>query len=169
VYYNLLEAHRSHTNAESWFRLYSFDCATFALEDPYCNLQFHLSILFSCVTTSAYKEKGYILYNVQTRTRIHTYGNITTYLPMALQPLWTLAAFSALIHTQQSVGLLWRVISPSQGRYLRTEQHKHGINAHRHPCLDWDSNPRSQCSNGRRRFIPQIARPLWSAHYNLKR
>jgi hypothetical protein len=43
--------------------------------------------------------------------------------------------FSLLIYTQ-SVGLLGRGISPSQGRYLQTEQHKHKINAHRHPCLE---------------------------------
>jgi hypothetical protein len=30
----------------------------------------------------------------------------------------------------QTVGLLERVISPSQGRYLHTRQHKHRINAH---------------------------------------
>jgi hypothetical protein len=35
-------------------------------------------------------------------------------------------------------------ISPSQGRYLHIEQHKHRMNAHRHPCLEWDSNPWSQ-------------------------
>jgi hypothetical protein len=26
--------------------------------------------------------------------------------------------------------------------------------------IDWDSNPRSQCSSGRRRFMPYTARPL---------
>jgi hypothetical protein len=30
----------------------------------------------------------------------------------------------------QTVGLLGRVISPSQGRYLNTGQYKHRINAH---------------------------------------
>jgi hypothetical protein len=39
--------------------------------------------------------------------------------------------FSFLIYTQ-SVGLLGRGISPSQGNYLHREQHKHRINAHRH-------------------------------------
>jgi hypothetical protein len=48
--------------------------------------------------------------------------------------------FQFLIYTQ-SVGLLGQGISPSQGRYLHTEQHKRRINAHRHPCLQWDSNP----------------------------
>jgi hypothetical protein len=61
--------------------------------------------------------------------------------------------FSFFIYTEL-VELLGREISPSQGRYLHTGQHKHRINAHRHPCLEWDSNPRSQCSSGRRRFMP---------------
>jgi hypothetical protein len=39
--------------------------------------------------------------------------------------------FSLLIYTQ-SVGLLLRGISPSQGRYLHTGQHEHRINAHTH-------------------------------------
>jgi hypothetical protein len=38
--------------------------------------------------------------------------------------------FSSLIVFTKSVGLLGRVISPSQGRYPHTEQHKHRINAH---------------------------------------
>jgi hypothetical protein len=46
--------------------------------------------------------------------------------------------FSFLIYIQ-SVGFLGRKISPSQGRYLHTEQHKHIINVHRYPCLHWDS------------------------------
>jgi hypothetical protein len=46
----------------------------------------------------------------------------------------------------QSVGLLGRGISPWQGRYLHTEQQKHRITAHRQPCLEWNSNPRSQRS-----------------------
>jgi hypothetical protein len=33
----------------------------------------------------------------------------------------------------------------------------------RHPWLEWVSNPRSQSSSGRRYFMPQTARPLWSA------
>jgi hypothetical protein len=79
---------------------------------------------------------------------------IYIYLSMALQPFvgpWPL--FSFLIYTQ-SVRLLGRVISPSQGRYLNTEQHKHRINAHRYPSLERDSNPRPQRSNGRRQFMP---------------
>jgi hypothetical protein len=40
--------------------------------------------------------------------------------------------FSFLIFFIHTAGLLGRVISPSQGRYLHTGQHKHRINAHRH-------------------------------------
>jgi hypothetical protein len=32
--------------------------------------------------------------------------------------------------------------------------HKHRINVRRHPCLELDSNPRFQCSSGRRWFMP---------------
>jgi hypothetical protein len=38
--------------------------------------------------------------------------------------------FSSIIIFIQTVGLLRRVISPSQSRYLHTGQHKHRINAH---------------------------------------
>jgi hypothetical protein len=59
---------------------------------------------------------------------------------MVLQPFlgpWQL--FSVSWSYIQSVGLLGRGISQSQARYLHTEQHKHRIKAHRHPCLEWDS------------------------------
>jgi hypothetical protein len=45
------------------------------------------------------------------------------------------------------VGLLGRVISPSQGLYLhRTTQHRKTRD--KHPWLEWDSNPRSQQPTG---------------------
>jgi hypothetical protein len=68
---------------------------------------------------------------------------------------WALAGFSVSCTFTQSVELLGRVISPPQGRCLHTWQHKHRINAHRHPCLEWDSNPRSQCLSGRKSFLLQ--------------
>jgi hypothetical protein len=39
-----------------------------------------------------------------------------------------------------------------------TEQHKHRID--KYLCLQWDSNPRSQCLSERRQFMPQTERPL---------
>jgi hypothetical protein len=50
---------------------------------------------------------------------------------MALQPFvgpWPLLQFRN--HFAQTVGLLGQVISPSQGLYLHTGQHKHRINTH---------------------------------------
>jgi hypothetical protein len=47
--------------------------------------------------------------------------------------------------------------------------HKQRMNVHRHPCLDWDPNPRPQSSSGRRRFMPHTARPLWAALHCLLR
>jgi hypothetical protein len=43
---------------------------------------------------------------------------------------WTVAAISVSWSYTQSVELLGWVIGPSQGRYLRTGQHEHRINAH---------------------------------------
>jgi hypothetical protein len=51
--------------------------------------------------------------------------------------------FPNCIHSRQESG---REISPSQGRYLNTGQHKHRINAHRHTLLEWNSNSRTQRS-----------------------
>jgi hypothetical protein len=42
--------------------------------------------------------------------------------------LWPLIQFRS--HFSQMLGLLGRVSSPSQGRYLNTGQHKHRINSH---------------------------------------
>jgi hypothetical protein len=38
--------------------------------------------------------------------------------------------FSSVVILSQTAGILGRGISPSQGRYLNTEQHKHRINAY---------------------------------------
>jgi hypothetical protein len=43
--------------------------------------------------------------------------------------------FSVSWSYRQPVGLLGRGISPSQGLYLHTKQHKHRINAHRYPSI----------------------------------
>jgi hypothetical protein len=59
---------------------------------------------------------------------------------MALQPFVDLGSFFSFLIYIQSVRLLGRGISPSQGYFLYTEQHIHRINAHRHPCLEWDSD-----------------------------
>jgi hypothetical protein len=76
---------------------------------------------------------------------------IYIYPSIGLQPFvgsWRL--FSSLIF--YTVGSTPWAGDQSIARPLpaHTGQHKHRINAHRHPCLKWDSNPRSQCLSGRR-------------------
>jgi hypothetical protein len=60
------------------------------------------------------------------------------------------------------VALRGRVISPSQGRYLTQSQNKH-----RHPCLEWDSNPRYQHSSERKQFMPYLYRAATVIKYDI--
>jgi hypothetical protein len=83
---------------------------------------------------------------------LNLYIYIYIYISSLLPPLWrTGHPWNALFHFNflilwYSVGPLGWGISPSQGRYL----YKHRINTDTHPCLEWDSNPRSLRLSGRR-------------------
>jgi hypothetical protein len=46
----------------------------------------------------------------------------------------------------------------------RTTQTQNKRTQCRHPCLELDSKPRSQSTSERKQFMPQTARPLWSAN-----
>jgi hypothetical protein len=61
--------------------------------------------------------------------------------------LLDLGCFFSFLILYTVVRTSWTGISPSQGRYLHTERR-------RRPCLEWDSNPRSQRSSERRQFMP---------------
>jgi hypothetical protein len=63
---------------------------------------------------------------------------------------WALAAYFTFL-TIYTVGRTpWTGISPLRGRYLNIEQHKQNkCTQYKHPCLKWDSNPRSQLSSER--------------------
>jgi hypothetical protein len=50
--------------------------------------------------------------------------------PLGLQPSWSLASDFSFMIILQTVGLLDRVISSSQGLYHNTGHHKHGINTY---------------------------------------
>jgi hypothetical protein len=92
-------------------------------------------------------------------------GLLTTIVVSWLVGLFLLLPLEALEHRasvkcfvslqfldlRQSVGLLGRGISWTHGATYT--EHKHRINADRHPCLEWDSNLRSPCSSGRRHFM----------------
>jgi hypothetical protein len=128
--------------------------------------RFSLIILFLILIQSGRRGKwNYTIHGkivMPQHTYTHTFTFLSIYLSIYLfiYPFiqgskafcWTLA-FSVSWSFKQSVGLLgWR-ISQSQGRYLHIGQHKHRINAYRHPCFKWNSNPRSQCSSGRWQFM----------------
>jgi hypothetical protein len=76
----------------------------------------------------------------------HSLNHQLLYSPLLCSGLF----FSFVICFIQTVGLLGRVVNPSQGRNLHTGQHKHRINAHTDIHALWDSNPRSQRSSERR-------------------
>jgi hypothetical protein len=72
-----------------------------------------------------------------------------------LLPLRSIGLISQFLDHSRTVGLLGRVISPSQGLYLNTGQHKHR-KTHTHikyPCPEWDSNPRSRLPSERRQYM----------------
>jgi hypothetical protein len=91
---------------------------------------------------------------------------IPVYLSIGLQPFvghWPL--FSFLI-SYTVCRTPWTGDQPvARPLPTHTGQHKHRINSNWLPCLKWNSNPWSQCWSGRRQFMPQIARPTWSAHF----
>jgi hypothetical protein len=85
------------------------------------------------------------------------------FLPLSflLLPLWSKGQpWNALFHfsfliLRQSVGLLWREISPSQGRYIqRTTQTQH---KRKHiSMLSVGFEPTILCSSERKQFMPQM-------------
>jgi hypothetical protein len=100
-----------------------------------------------------------------TQIYIYTYIHsriLSISLPIALQPFRTLVAFSVSysVHSRYD-SLDGGSAHLKAATYTRNNTNR--INAHRHPCLELDSNARSQCSRGGRRFVPQTAWPLWSA------
>jgi hypothetical protein len=62
----------------------------------------------------------------------------------SLKDLGRLTYWRFLELFRHMVGLLGRVISPSQGLYLPTQDNTTQKDADKHPCLERDSNPRSQ-------------------------
>jgi hypothetical protein len=78
------------------------------------------------------------------------------YSSMALQPLvgpWPLPQFRNLFYTDGRTS--WTSDQPVARplptyRTIQTQNKR----AHIHTCLEWDSNPRAQCSSERRRFMP---------------
>jgi hypothetical protein len=65
------------------------------------------------------------------------------------------ADFPQFLDQGQSVGLLGRVISSSQGLYLHTNTEKRThIHKTKHPCPEWDSNPWSRLPSELKQCTP---------------
>jgi hypothetical protein len=87
----------------------------------------------------------------------HSMIDLSIYLSIYLwlySPLLGLGGFFSLFIFYTAGRAPWMGISLSRGRYLHTGRYKHRINAHGYPCLERDSNPRSQRSSERRQFMP---------------
>jgi hypothetical protein len=84
---------------------------------------------------------------------LHTYIHTSIYLSI-YGPFLHLGRFFSFLILYTDGRILGRGISPPQGRYLHTWQHKHRINADKHPWLECGLNPWSQCSSERRQFMP---------------
>jgi hypothetical protein len=73
-------------------------------------------------------------------------------------PPWNPPFHFGFLDLRQSVGFLGQVISSSQGLYLytntekraRTHTHTHTHTHTKHPCPEWNSNPRSRLPSERR-------------------
>jgi hypothetical protein len=68
---------------------------------------------------------------------------VTAFFFWLYNPPWALASdFFSFMIIFQTVGLLWRVISSSQGPYLNTGKHKNRINTHTYqtsiPCVGFE-------------------------------
>jgi hypothetical protein len=94
---------------------------------------------------SHYANAGISALNQATTVSLHIFSNSLFSLFFLLLRLWSIGhPWNALFHfsfliLREPVGLLGWGMGPSNGRCL----HKRRINAHMHPCLECDSNPRS--------------------------
>jgi hypothetical protein len=69
----------------------------------------------------------FIIYLISTRNQV-CFKGIHSFINGSTALCWALASF--VISFTQSVGLLGRVIRPSQGRYLHTQDNTNSINAY---------------------------------------
>jgi hypothetical protein len=109
--------------------------------DAQARLSFHIAISFPSVDDVLFQRINYAFrFSLSSTQHLHLW----LYSPCGPWPLFQFLNLYTVGRTP------WTGDQPV-ARPLPT---------HRHPCLEWNSNPRSQHSSGRRRFMPQTARPL---------
>jgi hypothetical protein len=99
-------------------------------------------IISACFTFIAYSEVFFF----------HWHYSPSGPRPTSMQLSVSLRFF--FLNHRQSVGLLGRVISSSQGLYLYTNTEKPIYTNTKHPCPELDSNPRSRLPSERRQYMP---------------
>jgi hypothetical protein len=127
-------------------------------KSPWCSVDMRLGMLQSR-SEGCGEGKNLALAGIKAGPSLYrqscpnSYRSTSNYLPVyfsrVLLPFvgpWPRFQFLDLF--THSVGLLGWGISPLQGHYLHTGEHKNRIKAHMLPCLKWDWNPRSQCLSG---------------------
>jgi hypothetical protein len=91
-----------------------------------------------------------------------------------IRPLGLLRFRILFSETYESLGQLVGLFGGGGGTVRRkaptyTQDNTTQKNADTLPCLEWDSNPRSQCSSDRREYVRQTARSLGPASVNYNR
>jgi hypothetical protein len=97
--------------------------------------------------------KSAIDYNILRKVlRVHIHIHLIT-LSLSLfgsTALWSWAAFFSFLILYTDGRTTWtsdQLVAKPIPAHRTTTQNR--INAHRHPCFEWDSNTRLQCSSGR--------------------
>jgi hypothetical protein len=107
--------------------------------DPFKLLAFHL-ILCSRYIYIKFIQRLYLWIICTTQIHMYRYVFLSLALQTPLDPSPSLFRFMIIL---QTVGLLGRVISSSQGLYLNTGQHKHRINTYTYqtsmPCVGFET------------------------------
>jgi hypothetical protein len=134
------------------YKLWSSSLYSF-LQPPVTSFLFGLNILLSTLFSNILSLISSLNVSLALRSFIqkirYYYYYYYCYYYMALQPFvehWLFSQFPNPIHSRQDSldGGDQPVARPSP-----TQR----INAHRHPFLEWDSNPRPQCLSGRRQLM----------------
>jgi hypothetical protein len=114
--------------------------------------QFYFCLQVSECTSIATQKKANLVSTLQYRLfRMHSILSLHGSTALLLD----LGQFFSFLILYTVCRTLWKGDQPV-ARLLPT----HRINAHRNPCLEWDSNPLFQCSSRRRRFMTYTAWPL---------
>jgi hypothetical protein len=123
---------------------------------PYLRRQISWYGAYFCKFISKSFDITYCLY-ATIHSSIHSFIHQWLHSPLFCSGLF----FSFVIFSHKDGRIPWTGDQPV-ARPLPTHRTTEPQNkrTNRHPCLEWDSNPRSQRSSERKQFMPQSAHPL---------